>query len=200
MRAWAKSLPGWGLLSQFSPFRYFPHFPLLSKQALTIEYRVYIWQVSPQLSCGDTCQIWMWFRESNRYFCQIENFAYGEISERSFSNPYPRTAMIYSKSHVFVYPTRYNQLEVFLVLFYVSGIRLFLSPGQERNIYFATIVYTSLRLPSTDDSYIQDPGRSYGIIIRHILESVGIWWRVLRTSNIYNAMPLYHGHFFLKSS
>ena len=43
----------------------------------------------PQLSCGDTCQIWMWFRESNRYFCNIEYFAYGEISERSFSNPHP---------------------------------------------------------------------------------------------------------------
>ena len=82
---------GWGLLSQFSPFRYFPHFPLLSKQKLAIEYHVYIWQVSPQLSCGDTCQIWMWFRESNRYFCEIENLAYGEISERSFSNPHPST-------------------------------------------------------------------------------------------------------------
>ena len=31
----------------------------------------------------------MWFRESNRYFRNIENFAYGEISERSFSNPHP---------------------------------------------------------------------------------------------------------------
>ena len=63
---------------------YFPHFPLLSKQTLAIEYHVYIWQVSPQLSCGDTCQIWTWFKESSNYFCKIENFAYGEISERSF--------------------------------------------------------------------------------------------------------------------
>ena len=47
-----------------------------------IEYHVYIWQVSPQLSCGDTCQIWMWFKEYNRYVCKIENFAYGEIKER----------------------------------------------------------------------------------------------------------------------
>ena len=84
---------GWGLLSQFSPFRYFPYFPLLSKQTLAIEYHVYIWQVLPQLSCGDTCQIWMWFRESNRYFRNIENFAYGEISERSFSNPHPRSCL-----------------------------------------------------------------------------------------------------------
>ena len=42
-----------------------------------------------QLSCGDTCQIWMWCKESNMHFCKIENFAYGEINERSFSNPHP---------------------------------------------------------------------------------------------------------------
>ena len=82
-------LQGWGLLlSQFSLFHYFPHFPLLWKQTSATEYDIYIWQVLPQLSCGDTCQIWMWFRESNRYFCKIENFAYGEISKRSFSNPH----------------------------------------------------------------------------------------------------------------
>ena len=80
---------GWGLLSQFPPFRYFPKFSALSKHTLTVRYRVYIWQVSPKLSCGDTCQIWMWFEESNMYFCEIKNFAYGEINERSFSNPHP---------------------------------------------------------------------------------------------------------------
>ena len=26
------------------------------------------------------------------YFCKIENFTYGEINERSFSNPHPGTA------------------------------------------------------------------------------------------------------------
>ena len=31
------------------------------KRHLPIEYHVHIWQVSPQLGCGDTCQIWMWF-------------------------------------------------------------------------------------------------------------------------------------------
>ena len=91
-------LQGRGLLSQFSPFRYFPHFPLLSKKMVAIEYHVYIWQVSPQLSCGDTCQIWMWFMESNSYFCKIENFAYGEISERSFSNPHPSAGKVTLKS------------------------------------------------------------------------------------------------------
>ena len=85
----------WGLLSPFSPFCYFPHFTFLSKQTLAIEYHICIWQVSPQLSCGDTCHIWLCFRESNRYFCKIENFGYGEISERSFSNSHPRQGQIW---------------------------------------------------------------------------------------------------------
>ena len=58
---------------------------------LAIDYHVYIWQMSPQLSCGDTCQIWMWFKGSSSYFCKIENFAYGEINEQSYSNPHPWT-------------------------------------------------------------------------------------------------------------
>ena len=31
----------------------------------------------------------MWLKEINRYICNIENFAYGEINERNFSNPIP---------------------------------------------------------------------------------------------------------------
>ena len=79
---------GWGLLSQFPPFLYFLNFSALSEHMLAIEYHVYIWQVSPQLSCGGTCQIYTWFKEFERYFCQIENFACREINERSFSNPH----------------------------------------------------------------------------------------------------------------
>ena len=30
------------------------------------------------------------------YFCEIENFAYGEINERSFSNPHPRLVVLTS--------------------------------------------------------------------------------------------------------
>ena len=82
----------WGLLSQFPPFRYFPNFSASPKCKLPIDYHIYFWQVSPQLSCGDTCQIWMWYRESNWYFCKIEKFAYGEINERSFGNPQPCTS------------------------------------------------------------------------------------------------------------
>ena len=36
----------------------------------------------------------MWFKQSKRYFCKIENFAYGEINERSFSNPHLWTVII----------------------------------------------------------------------------------------------------------
>ena len=53
----ALSHQGWGLLSQLPPFRYFPNFGVLSKHTLSIEDHVYIWQVSPQISCGGTCQI-----------------------------------------------------------------------------------------------------------------------------------------------
>ena len=95
---------GWGLLSRFPPFRYFPNFSALSNHTLDIEYHVYIWQVSPQLSCGDTCQIWKWFKETNRYFWKIEHFAYGEINERSFSNPYPSNRISWTTTccHVIV--------------------------------------------------------------------------------------------------
>ena len=88
------SILGWGLLSQFSPFRYFPNFSASPKYMLAIVYRIHIWQVLQQLSCGDTCQIWMWCKWSNRYFDRIENFAYGEINERSFSNPHPWTIRV----------------------------------------------------------------------------------------------------------
>ena len=84
---------GWGLLRRFPPFRYFPNFSTSPKYMLAIEYHVHIWQVSPQLRCGDTCQIWMRFKEWNRYFCQIEYFAYGEIDARNFSNPHPWSAL-----------------------------------------------------------------------------------------------------------
>ena len=76
---------GWGLLSRFPPFRYFPDLSTSPKYMLAIEYLAGV----AQLNCGDTCEIWMRFKECNRYFCEITNFAYGEIDERSFSNPHP---------------------------------------------------------------------------------------------------------------
>ena len=86
---WDNGDLGWRLLSRFPPFCYFPDFLTSPKYMLAIEYHIHIWQVSPQLSCNDTCQIWMRFKECSRYFCEIARFAYGEIDERSFSNPHP---------------------------------------------------------------------------------------------------------------
>ena len=60
---------GWGLLSHFFPFRYFPIFSEWSKQWLPVWYEVQIWQVSPQLSCGDTWQILTWLKLSDLYIC-----------------------------------------------------------------------------------------------------------------------------------
>ena len=62
----------------------FSYIPTLSKETLVTGYHFYI----GQLSCGDTCQIWMWFIECNRYFCKIEKFTFGETNERSFNNPH----------------------------------------------------------------------------------------------------------------
>ena len=50
---------------------------------------LYFTGVSPaHISCGDTCEIWMWSKESNRYFCTIDYFTNGEINEQIFSNPH----------------------------------------------------------------------------------------------------------------
>ena len=54
---------------------------------LYIQHHVYIWQVSLELSFGETCQMWRWFKESNRYFCKIENFAYGKLTNGVLVTP-----------------------------------------------------------------------------------------------------------------
>ena len=104
-------IQGWELLSQFPPFRYFPKFSASWIHALSIECHVYIWHVSPQLSCGDTCQIWMWLEEFSRYFRKIENYTYGEINERSLSNPHPWP------SHPYMIMSDYWRNEILIVLF-----------------------------------------------------------------------------------
>ena len=56
-----------------------------------MECHVHIWQMSPQLSCGDICQIWMWFKNSNMCFCKIENVPNGKYNKWTLSNPHPWT-------------------------------------------------------------------------------------------------------------
>ena len=48
----------------------FSKFSGIVKRHVSYWNHVYIWQVSPQLICSDTCQIWMWFNECGSYFCK----------------------------------------------------------------------------------------------------------------------------------
>ena len=56
-------------------------FSKLLKHCLLIKYHIHIYQVSLQLSCSDTCQICMWFSESQRYFCKSKVVLKGETNK-----------------------------------------------------------------------------------------------------------------------
>ena len=85
---------GWELLSQFPQLRYFPNLSALSKHTLDTQYHVNIWQVSPQLKYRRDWKIWY-------VLLQDRKFAHGEIKERSFRNPQPRSTglILWSKLH-----------------------------------------------------------------------------------------------------
>ena len=76
---------GGGYYNNFLHSVIFPIFHLRQNNG----YIVHIWQVLPQLSCGDTCRMWKWFELSNWYLCKIKKIPYREIDQRSFSNPHP---------------------------------------------------------------------------------------------------------------
>ena len=57
---------------------------------LAIKYQVHIWHVSPQVSCGDTCQYEWDLKNVVGTFATSKIFAYGEFDERNFRNPHPR--------------------------------------------------------------------------------------------------------------
>ena len=82
-RTWKPNGPvnpsGGGVTKPIYSVPLFSYFLRSWEHTIPIEFHVYIWQVSPQLS----------FKEHNKYFVKIENFTYGEINERSFSNPQP---------------------------------------------------------------------------------------------------------------
>ena len=80
---------GWGLLNDFLSVPLSFLFFIIVQNQLPIEYHVHIWQLSPQLSCGDTWQIWMCFQRYKPYFCVNTLFHNGKFSERSFCNPAP---------------------------------------------------------------------------------------------------------------
>ena len=71
---------GGGVLSQFLSFRYFPYFSIVNTHVSYWISRLYLKGVAAaelrqHLSNRDVSK-------NNRYFCEIENFAYGEINER----------------------------------------------------------------------------------------------------------------------
>ena len=93
--------PGVGITKPVSSLPLFSLFSEWSKHQLPIEYHVHIWQMSPQLSRGDTCQIWIWFKEYDKYFWNIENIHNKEI-HGSCSNPHPRST-VYPLKHVIIF-------------------------------------------------------------------------------------------------
>ena len=54
---------------------------------MAIAYHVYIRRMSPQLSCGNICQIWMSFEQSNSYFCNLKMLLNAKLT--IFSTPHP---------------------------------------------------------------------------------------------------------------
>ena len=57
----------WGLLNLRSLISPWAKFSIPPKYLLDSLHRIHIRQVSPQLSCGDTCQIWMWYSIANLF-------------------------------------------------------------------------------------------------------------------------------------
>ena len=78
-----------GVTKPISSVPLFSYFSASLKYTLAIKYHVYIWQVLPQLSCGDTCKIWMWCKESNKCIYKIENVAYGKSTNGSLVTTTP---------------------------------------------------------------------------------------------------------------
>ena len=55
----------------------------IAKYTLVLEYHVYIWRVASQSSCGDKCQISVWFKGHNRYFARSKNLLTKKSTNRA---------------------------------------------------------------------------------------------------------------------
>ena len=62
---------------------------LLSKYLLDYLHHIHIWQVSPQLSCGNTCQIWTWYTIASMYFGDAEKLGKRRNGGNWLSNSNP---------------------------------------------------------------------------------------------------------------
>ena len=57
-------------VQNFKMIKWLSNFSTSLEYTLAIEYDVYIWQVSPRVSCGDTCQIWLCFKDQKATFAR----------------------------------------------------------------------------------------------------------------------------------
>ena len=77
--------------SYLAIFFHFPSFSESSQHLLPVKYHIHVWQMLPQISCGDTCQIWMWFKEPITYTFTRLKISHTEkltIFQRTFLNAF----------------------------------------------------------------------------------------------------------------
>ena len=73
---------------------------LILQKYLSLNH-IHIWQVPLQLSCSDTCQIWMWHPTSYGYFNDAEKLGKKWNSTNGLSNPHSRYSSDWCMSGTF---------------------------------------------------------------------------------------------------
>ena len=110
---------GWGLLNQFPTFRYFPIFSAIQKHWSPIEHHVHIRQMSPQLSGGDTRQMWMGFKESKMFFSWSKFSPPEKLTNGALIPPTPQAGLLmWQPSHIKCeMNASHEQLHVYVLCF-----------------------------------------------------------------------------------
>ena len=67
----------------FAKFLHSTIFPVFQNKDKTSNH-VHIWQVSPELNCGNTCQIWIWFDYYASAFRRWRHYVFGLPVRPSF--------------------------------------------------------------------------------------------------------------------
>ena len=91
---WVKDQVGkalrWGLLKLHLLISLWVFFSILQKFLLDSFNHINIWQLSLQLSCGNTCQIWKWYSIGKQYFDNDEKSGLQKNRKNLFSKPHLR--------------------------------------------------------------------------------------------------------------
>ena len=93
------SSPGVGVTK--APFLNFSVSKIFDPVKYMLDYlhHIHIWLVSPQLSCGNTCQIWTWYTIANMYFGDPENNGTEEIG---LVTPTPGPVVLFSAANKWI--------------------------------------------------------------------------------------------------